>query len=75
MDNTQGVTKMNNLKAAVARQIQALKDSALQVPECADEYQNMAWGVFGLWMNLAGYEPMDENEEIAQMRDFCTRWN
>lgn len=66
---------MDNLKAGVARQIQALKDSAIQVPECADDYQNMAWGVFGLWMDLAGYKPMDENDEIATMRDFCTRWN
>lgn len=65
---------MDNLKNAVARQIQALKDSAAQVPECADEYQNMAWGVFGLWLDLAGYQPMDENDEIAAMRDFCTEW-
>lgn len=65
---------MKNLNNAVKRQIAALKESATQMPECADEYQNMAWGVFGLWMDLAGYEPMDENEEIANMRNFCTEW-
>lgn len=65
---------MKDLKTAVKQEIEALKASAKQVPECADEYQNMAWGVFGLWMNLAGYEPDDENEEVAAMRDFCTEW-
>lgn len=65
---------MKNLVIAVKEEIEALKASAKQVPECADEYQNMAWGVFGLWLNLAGYEPTDENDEIARMRDFCTEW-
>lgn len=65
---------MEKLKAAVARQIQALKASANQVPECAADYENMAWGVFGLWLDLAGYRPTDENDEIAQMREFCTEW-
>lgn len=65
------MTRLNN---AVAQQIADLKKSAEILPELADEYQNQAWGVFGIWMNLAGYKADEENEEIAQMREFCTEW-
>jgi len=74
MDNKKGANDMTNLTNAVIRQIEALQASAAQIPECAEEYQNMAWGVFGLWMDLAGYQPTDENEQIAMMRDYCTNW-
>ena len=51
-----------------------LKEAAKQLPELAGDYQEQAFGVFALWMNLAGYHDDDENKEIAQMREFCTEW-
>lgn len=65
------MTRLNN---AVAQEIARLKEAAKQLPELAEDYQEQAFGVFALWMNLAGHQDDDENEEIAQMRDFCTRW-
>jgi len=65
------MTRLNN---AVAQEIARLKEASKQLPELAGVYQEQAFGVFALWMNLAGYHDDDENKEIAQMREFCTEW-
>ena len=65
------MTRLNN---AVAQEIARLKEAAKQLPELAGDYQEQAFGVCALWMNLAGYHDGDENKEIAQMREFCTGW-
>jgi len=64
---------MKTLETAVFNEIMRLKRAAQVFPEQKDEFENMGFGVFGLWMNLAGYKEDDQNQEIAEMRDYCTR--
>jgi len=65
---------MKNLETAVFNEIMRLKRAAQEFPELKGEFVNMGFGVFSLWMNLAGYKVYDENQEIAEMRDYCTRF-
>jgi len=64
---------MKNLETAVFNEIMRLKRAAKEIPEMADEYANQGFGIFALWLNLKGYKDNDENQEIAEMRDYCTR--
>lgn len=65
---------MKPLDTAVRQEIERLKAAAQAAPECRDEYINQGFGVFALWMNLSGYDDDNESPEIAEMRDFCTRF-
>ena len=64
---------MKDLDIAVKQEIDRLKDAASMLPELRDEYVNQGYGVFALWLNLAGYSDDDENATIATMRDMCTK--
>lgn len=64
---------MKDLYLAVKQEIDQLKDAAAMLPELRDEYVNQGYGVFALWLNLAGYADGEENATIATMRDMCTK--
>ncbi len=65
--------EMKDIDAAVRQEIERLKGAIAALPELRDEYINQGYGVFALWLNLAGYADDDENETIAAMRDLSTK--
>lgn len=55
----------NAFKAELAE----LKDDIICWPECGEDFGEQAFGVFRLWMRMAGYLSDDENDTIAAMRE------
>lgn len=74
MDNKTGATEMKCIHMATKQEADRLRTASIDFPELKDEFINQGYGVFSLWMNLAGYTEDEENRTIAAMRDYCTKW-
>lgn len=59
---------MKDVDQAFRQCLADLKSAMNQVPELATDYAEQAWGVFGMWLCVAGYLQDDENDTIADMR-------
>lgn len=57
----------NAFKAELAE----LKNDIIKFPYCGEDLGEQAFGVFRLWMRMAGYLADDENDTIAAMREYA----
>lgn len=57
----------NAFKAELAE----LKNDIIDNPEFGEDFGEQAFGVFRLWMRMAGYLSYDENDTIAAMREYA----
>lgn len=57
----------NAFKAELAE----LKNDIIDWPESGEDFGEQAFGVFRLWMRMAGYLSDDENDTIAVMREYA----
>lgn len=62
---------MIDIDQAYKAELEELKLAICDWPESGEDFGNQAFGVFRLWMRLAGYLSEDENETIAAMRGYA----
>lgn len=62
---------MIDIDLACKAEIEQLKIAICDFPECGKDYGAQAFGVFRLWMRLAGYLDDDENTAIKEMREYA----
>lgn len=60
-----------DIDIAFKAELAELKNDIIDNPECGDELGEQAFGVFRLWMRMAGYLSDDENDTIADMREYA----
>lgn len=60
------------LTEAVKKQIEDMKEYSVDAP--FENYWDQGFGIFCLWLDLAGYEVDEENDKIAAMREYCIGW-
>lgn len=62
---------MIDIDQAYKAELEELKLAICDCPESGEDFGNQAFGVFRLWMRLAGYLSEDENETISAMREYA----
>ena len=60
-----------DIDRAFKEELAELKNDIIDHPWLGEELGEQAFGVFRLWMRMAGYLSEDENETIAAMREYA----
>ena len=60
-----------DIDIAFKAELAELKNDIIDNPECGEDLGEQAFGVFRLWMRMAGYLSDDENDTIAAMREYA----
>lgn len=60
-----------DIDRAYKEELAELKNDIIAYPFVGEKFGEQAFGVFRLWMRMAGYCSEDENDTIAAMREYA----